>query len=300
MEIAGHVPISCVADILPDPPGQHGIEVRWNDPQGGEQGKFRLKCRDEEQKRIWTGRLKAVAEEERKRDQVVGMLDQREAVNGFDDDAGGSFAGQDDVTIKEEANEQFWTPPTSAQGNTNKNPFKPAPPPPPKPQTLRHGLIAPEVEAYWQGATAKAPDQAVANPAIVATHPETGSQPISMLSASPELNVKPGPTIPDSHKSNRLSFRPPQIRIKIHSGNEIYLLTIATLPPAFRDFRIQVLSKAGFPSASEARIKFKDEDGDLVNLEEREDLELLIESALAEQSETKTKSGPTIVLHIVV
>lgn len=107
----------------------------------------------------------------------------------------------------------------------------------------------------------------------------------------------------------------PGLKVKIHFQSEIFLLQLSvrdpTDVPIFSELRSSVLSKVGIPSTDDrsktAKIKYKDEEGDLVNLEADEDVALVIESAFTEWAEKAespgrkgSKSGPTLALYVMV
>ncbi|KAI9010632.1 hypothetical protein DFJ74DRAFT_735589 [Hyaloraphidium curvatum] len=104
----------------------------------------------------------------------------------------------------------------------------------------------------------------------------------------------------------------PCLRVKIHYRSEVFALQLP-LPkdpfdaPPFEEVRRLVVNKIGLNSneASDAKIRFKDEEGDMVNLGSDEDVAMLIESVVTEWSDRQPEDGtkrtrnvPTITLYV--
>lgn len=118
--------------------------------------------------------------------------------------------------------------------------------------------------------------------------------------------IEPGEEVLDRiHRPSVASLRgnQPLLRVKIHCRGEIYALQLSldsSAPLSFATLRTHVLGKVGASvNGTDGRIKFKDEDGDLINLEGDEDLAMIVEAALADHADKGTKGSPAIVVHVI-
>ena len=361
--IKGHVFMDCVTavhEVSAKPPEKPVLKVFWrqgdlhSDTNAPVQhdlelnDNFQLKCKDNEQCRIWKERLERNIVEERKRKEAIDRQKKKREASQSGDGAAPEEDEQSPNTYSPPPlSPVTWVPvpppapesPAPPKTN-NKNPFKPdflagtrvGPPTLPKPS---RASIAPGPDLEIQKALRDAitilqdANQGGSAPTLGdRTELDERMKRISVALDSFAVSETPSDRSPSMSGSmmstkedlllRRLSVSSTRttgvgLRIKIYYESEIFLLQMASREaidiPAFAELRNLVLGKIGMKSGdatfNEARLKYKDEDGDLVNLDTDEDLAVLVESAIVEWSEKSesqkkgAKNAATIQLHVV-